>query len=376
MRCKTDLSQLQACLDGELDAFAKIELENHLQQCASCRQKLQQLKETQNLVNEKLTTYLDTLNTTGNALAWQRLNDTLSEPVKVPFWKGAKNMFVKRGIAAAAAIVVAAGVSLSFAPVRSAAANFLSIFRVEKMQTVNLSSADLNQIAKAVRQGSGMVKLGDLGQFQYMKNGTGGKISLAQAKEAVDFSLRQPSYLPAGFQLSSIDKAPGGSMSFSLDTTKTNRVIQGLGSTKLLPPQLNGQTFTVDVPAVISLTYGGADKFTLSQARTPELTAPGNASVNAIRDALLALPVLPPDLRNQLASINDWQHTFLVPNIDGSSQQVKVDGTQGVFISRPTSLRRETPVTNALVWENSGIVYALTGHFSQAEALEIANSLH
>ncbi len=125
-------------------------------------------------------------------------------------------------------------------------------------------------------------------------------------------------------------------MNFTLDTDKTNQVLKGLGSPKMLPAEMNGKTFSLVKPAIITARYEGAGSYiTLSQARSPELITPDTASSLAIRDALLALPFLPATLRNQLAAIDDWQHTFPVPNIKGSSQEVQVAGTRGVFIAAP-----------------------------------------
>lgn len=283
-------------------------------------------------------------------------------------------MFRKhRAAVCAAAIILSCAFSLSFAPVRSAAAQFLSIFRVNKVETVKLTPADLSKLQQAMREG-GKVTLADLGEVQYTKKSSSGTISAEEAKKSVDFNFRLPAYLPEGFALREIDRTAGGTAGFTLDTKKTNQVLKTLGGSTFLPDALNGNTFTLTLPVVLSAEYSGPGHLTVSQARSPELAAPGDTSVNAIRDALLSLPILPANLKNQLASINDWQHTFLVPDVNGSAREVSVDGSQGVFVSPPSGLEIANQ-TSALVWQKDGVVYAISGNLPLAQALEIANSL-
>jgi hypothetical protein len=161
-------------------------------------------------------------------------------------------------------------------------------------------------------------------------------------------------------------------MNLTLDTVNINKMIQSFGSDKLLPDDLNGKTFTVNIPAQVTAKYKGLENDTIivGQSRSPELIAPGS-DVLAIRDALLALPILPDNLRSQLASIDDWQHTIIVPNVDGSSQEVKVNGAEGVFISQPDG--SDTEDISCLVWQKDGVVYAVSGRLTMEQALDTAS---
>lgn len=286
-----------------------------------------------------------------------------------------------RGIAAAACFVLAVAVSLSFAPVRTLASNFLSIFRVNNFQTVTISSDDLSQIQQTLRAGAGKVTLGNLGQVEMTRTGANGGVTLAEAKQSVDFPLLLPQTLPSGYTLQGYQRIAGTTLNFTLDTQKTNDVLKSFGATTLLPDTLNGQTFTAQIPVVISAAYSGSGNLTISQTRSPQLTTASSADINTIRDAVLALPFLPENLRRQLGSINDWQHTFVVPNINGSSQNVTVAGSPGVFISAPQEAGKtqevnpKSAVRNALLWQTDGVVYAITGNFSLEQGLSIANSM-
>ncbi|MFA4886310.1 MAG: DUF4367 domain-containing protein, partial [Desulfotomaculaceae bacterium] len=73
-------------------------------------------------------------------------------------------------------------------------------------------------------------------------------------------------------------------------------------------------------------------------------------------------------------SINDWQHTFIVPNIGGSSQEVDVAGVQGVFIKTPQGEANGSEISS-LVWQKAGVVYTVSGNLTVEQALTIANSM-
>jgi len=60
-----------------------------------------------------------------------------------------------RKLAAAVAAVAFLGILLSFAPVRAVAAQFLTLFRVQKIETVGISAEDLNRIQRAFYDQSG-----------------------------------------------------------------------------------------------------------------------------------------------------------------------------------------------------------------------------
>ena len=292
-------------------------------------------------------------------------------------------MIKKRQIVAATvAAILTVAVLLSFGPVRAAAGRFLSVFRVSRFETVTLTPDDVARIEQVIREGVGSVEMGNLGKLEITTYGPGpsGLVSLEQAKAAVDFSLRLPSVVPAGFELQGLTARQGGTVSLTLDVSKANQILKGIGATKMLPANLDSQTFTLKMPVVVDAQYGSLDAGTgaihVLQARSPELDVPGDAAATAVRDAMLSLPFLPESLKRQLASVDDWQHTFLVPNVQGSTQMVKVDGVEGVFMTAPEQYRAEVGgAKNAVVWYKGGVVYAIIGTFSMEQGVAMADSM-
>jgi hypothetical protein len=376
MNCES--GSLQGFLDGELKDEKLAELLLHLKSCPECRKNLASLRENQAFTDQRLESYLNSTDSVSNIeQAWLQFKNKQAGKTNIGYnEKGGFKLLAKYRIQAVAAVVVLGlAVSLSFSSVRAAAGELLSIFRVEKIQTVDISPADMERIERALREGAGKVDLSNLGKIEFIGKSSKRLVTLQEATETVDFQLKLPAALPEGYKLQSLEADSVVKMNFTLDTDKTNAVLKGLGSPKLLPAELNGKTFSIIKPAIITAEYKGlGSSIILSQARSPELITPDAASSLAIRDALLALPFLPNNLRNQLAAIDDWQHTFPIPNIKGSSQEVRVAGTQGVLIAEPAGNTQNNLDYN-LIWQQNGVVYALSGDFTVEQALEIADSL-
>lgn len=380
MNC--EIGSLQGFLDGEVKGEASDKLILHLETCSECRKNLAILRENQTFTDRRLASYVNSLNSASNSAsnieqAWRQFTNKQAGYKNIGHYKKeVLNLLAKYRIQAVVAVVVLGlAVSLSFSSVRAAAGELLSIFRVEKVQTVDISPADMERIERALREGAGTVDLSNLGKIEFIGKPSKRLVTLQEATEAVDFQLKLPAALPEGYKLQSLEADSVEKMNFTLDTDKANAVLKGLGSQKLLPAELNGKTFSVIKPVIITAKYeGSGSSIILSQARSPELITPDAASSLAIRDALLALPFLPNNLRNQLAAIDDWQHTFPIPNIKGSSQDVRVAGTQGVFITGSSGNTQNNLYYN-LIWQQNGVVYALSGDFTVEQALRIADSL-
>ncbi|OPX91449.1 zf-HC2 domain-containing protein [Pelotomaculum sp. PtaB.Bin117] len=377
-----DTGALQAFLDGEVAGSKRAALEKHLTECSACRDALDQLKENQVFTDAKMAGYLRTLGQAGidAGNAWHRFsNGRIQRQNNVEVKKGVLQMLSRYRVAAtAASLVLAVAIALSFSSVRSVAGELLTVFRVEKVKTISIAPADLANIEKAIRSGAGQVDIENFGKLEFIGKQTTSKVSVEEAREAVDFQLKLPEPPPAGYRLQEVSLNSGGTLNLTLNTDNTNQVLKSLGSEKLLPDELNGKMFTVKVPAVVSARYAGSGDASVfvMQGRSPELAADG-ADVSTIRDALLALPFLPDSLRGQIASINDWQHTLLVPDVGGTTLDVNVAGAQGVFITPATDAKdsgSHSPY-NSLIWQKDGVVHAISGSLTLEQALDVASAM-
>ena len=393
-----DVGMLQAYLDQELDVSQRGEVETCLSICEECRRLLEELKDNNDFVVTRLETYaseVEAFDIQTNA-AWARLYGDL--PAKENRFKIREVLgFMKRyrlvAVAGVMALVLAA--SLSFSSVRSFAGEILTVFRVNKVQTININPQEIAKMKDAIEKGTGKVDIDNFGKVEFSGKNAVEEVSLEQAGQSVDFSVKLPSQLADDYSGPVLKKSSGGTANFTLDVDNINSLLSSLGSQKLLPKELDQKTFTLIMPVGIGAEYQAKDgtaKLFVGQSRSPEMSVPDGAPVNEIRDALLSVPVLPDSLKQQLYAVNDWQHTVLIPNIDGNSQEVTVDGEQGVFTTAPNhyenggdiserhmkgkALQRRGGNGSALIWQKDGVIYTIAGNeLTLDQALSIASSM-
>lgn len=355
-----DVGILQAYIDDQLDSVQWWEITRHLERCPNCRSKLDELRSNDLFVRECLTLFPDdipkTAPTDGRRLSVvpdggrKKLQQLLER--KFGFMQQYKKLVA---VAAMAATLFTA---FSFPAVRSMAGDFLTIFRVESVQTINISQADIRELEQAFREGAGKVDIENFGKIEITGKQEAVPVTMADAVEAVDFDLKLPE--PAGYTGPELHKLTGHAVKLTLDVDNINAMLQAMGGTQMLPAQLDGQSFTVDIPTGVMATYGSGDnKLFVAQSRSPEIKTSSGVDVNVIRDALLSLPALPDNLRKQLLAVNDWKHTLLIPNVDGSSREVTVNGTTGVHITSGDGAGAGQ--TQALVWQQNGVIYMVAG---------------
>ena len=293
-----------------------------------------------------------------------------------------------RNVAAVVAGLALVG-ALAFGPVRNAAASLLQIFRVQQVQTISLTQADLQSMQATLESGSGHIDLQSFGEA-WVDGATAEPktVTLEQAQAAVDFPILLPADQPTK---PVITLAPARTVRFKLNVAAVNEALTYYGSTQTLPSNLNDKTFSFSMPAIVMAQYGadaakpdlesgGPGVIYVGQARSPELTVPDGVDVAALRDLLINLPFLPENLRTQLAAIDKWQSTLIIPNIDGTARDVTIDGKPAVVYS-PESAARDArekvgplPDSTAVIWNDNGVVRAVGGPIDQMAAIALAES--
>ncbi|MDS1029736.1 zf-HC2 domain-containing protein [Bacillota bacterium LX-D] len=373
-----DLGTLQAYLDGELSVEERQQLEKHLQSCHLCREHFQELGDNAFFTQQLITNYGQEMNKANfdRKAAWQKIVSSQVKQInsaKLEKRKGVFQMFNKyrKWAAVAAGVAVLCG-SMSFSQVRSAAASFLNIFRVEKLQTVTLTAEDLSEVKNKL-DNKGTIKLKDFGKVKIANDYNSTEITLEKAQGEADFDLKffaENKVDPANI---SLRKESGNRIDFTLNVDKVNKLIESLGGKTLLPKELDQKTFSIVINEAYVMDYNSDEKgnrnyFNYVQTKSPEVLVPEGTNVEALRTALLALPFLPENIRQQLAGIKDWQHTLPIPNFEGNTKEVQVDGTQGVYLGRNSKWGQ-------LFWQKDGVLNILSGNLNMDEALELANGL-
>ena len=382
-----DEGTLQAYLDRELPGRKRWEIEAHIATCSRCAGLVARLQDASLLTDVGLTVLLREINKQGSsteaAWAWTRL--TRDERFGAPAdTKGVYTMLSSRLkialVPLAAAVAVA--VALSFAPVRTAMADFLNVFRVDKVNTITITEKDISELRKATNNG-GNVDIKNFGKIETSGFGRHApqETTLDGAKKAADFKLKLPENIE-GAGAPHFSAIQGTSTSLTLDVEKANGIIKSFGGKSLLPAGLDGKKFTMTTSAAIMANYPreNATPITIVQSKSPEFVFPAGVDPNVVRDVLLSLPILPDGIRQQLEKINDWQHTLPIPAVEGytKTEQVKVNGANGVFMTTDKVRNKRINGNNAntLIWQNNGIVYGISGeNMGLAQAQAIAASM-
>lgn len=249
--------------------------------------------------------------------------------------------------------VVAACVfgAMLFVPqVQSAIADGLSVFRVQKVESVEVDLAELEKMGRELHSQVGEIDLEQFGNLNIKEQGAIEEIKLTEADDKVPFALKYP----ANFDLKQNVQVMGATdADFSLKVNEVNEILKQLGSKSMLPEALEGENFNIYSTGNVSLTYAVDGKqVTLTQMQSPQITVPKNVNTNELRDLLIALPVVPEDIKSQLKNVRDIENTLLVPTDKNNKDNVvTIGGTQGVLHSNVHF--------NELIWLEDDVMYSL-----------------
>ncbi|MFZ5647676.1 MAG: zf-HC2 domain-containing protein [Bacillota bacterium] len=365
-----DEGRIQSYIDGELEGSEMDEIQEHLEICRECRVVYDRLLENDMLVRNSMAGFIASDRERFDAeKAWRKLKLENAAQEEIPKGKWQFDMMLKK-VATAAAAVALVGL-LAFSPVSGMASDFLTIFRVEKVKVISITPEEMAQMDKLMREGAGGVNIKNFGKIEVRGKQEEKPVTVEEAGKSIDFDLKIPAV--AGYSKPELKKLSGFSVTLTLDVNNVNSVLKSLGSGERLPDELNGKEFTLEVPPAIIADYSGAaGKIVLSQSRGPSVRTSAGVDVKAIRQALLSIPALPESLRRQLAAVDDWQHTAMIPLKSGQYTEVTVNGAGGVFIRGDGGQNS----AGVLVWQKNGVIYVLAGDSVKLDrALDIAGKM-
>ncbi|MDA8234641.1 MAG: zf-HC2 domain-containing protein [Clostridia bacterium] len=362
-----DEGMLLAYLDGEVEPKEEEAIKGHLVTCPKCRQTLAELKQNRAFTNDRLALY-------AQELSRQRTAGRNTG-------KGVSKIMSKYKKLVAAAAVAGLALSLSFEPVRAAAQDFLTLFRVEKVETVAIDLNQLNQMSRVFYEKSGQPGRVDIENFGTVSNNGKGFnkwVKLEEARKMADFELKTPQWLPFKPYPSDVHVSGAEEIYFKLKVKNINNLLAKMEAKTLLPEGLDGKTFTLVKPNLYSFNYQTNDpkdsrSVNIFQSRSPEIKVPADIDVLKLRQAILNLPMLPNELREQLASIEDWQNTLIIPDTKGETSKVTVNGVEGVMINHGGT--GAVGINHTLIIQRDGVVTVMGGNLPKNDLLKIAESM-
>lgn len=281
------------------------------------------------------------------------------------------------GLRAAAVLVLVAATFGAVAAIpagRSAAAEFLDLFRSERLAvvTVDPDSPGLRQSMQAL-QSIGTVDTDALSADDPDRVRT-----LAEASRQVGFQVRgaDPADLPRGTgDEPAIYVKPAQDVRFTFDREKASRFVAEHGRDGLdLPTEFDGASLTVRVPAAAFLAYPGPDgapEVIVAQAGQVRASTEGGVTLAEMRELLLSLPGLPDETVRQLRGISDWRTTLpvLVPVGKVNWERTTVNGADALTFSG------QGDVVNVVIWQRDDRIYGVGGPIGSGEVQRVAAGL-
>jgi hypothetical protein len=279
----------------------------------------------------------------------------------------------------------------------SAAASFLAQFRSQQVSAIEITPQSQADIVRS------MNALSNLGTVQVPGAAASGQpatvakqvaaesrtVTPAQAAQTVGFALAtpDPATLPAGLNgAPTVKVSPASQVRFTFDKARAQAYFQSTGHPEVsLPDKFNGAALSVSIPSAAIMSYGsgGTSKQELIVAEAGELVVDvqGNVSLPEMRDFLLGLPGLPPDVVSQLRQIQNWNDTLPIPvPVDHVNwQSTTINGRQGLL------LNDNSGVGSAAVWHadeqcrqpdaKRPCLYGVAGTLKAADLQRVADSL-
>ena len=421
MRC-ADEGLLRAFLDEELVGDERTTLAAHLDACPACTAQLTNLRAETSMVATALASWLpapapqqtDERDARAALLRFRTtIRDQARDEAVAPqgFIGRAKErvetMIARfntprlRPVFGTVALVAILGLVLTLSPVGSLADQLFKTFRVQQFQAITIHVPQMSGVPQPDQFTE--ITPEQAAQFQALlaplgtptTNATQESVrQVADQAAARDFlsghgsKLFAPGSVPAAYSgfAARYGVADPTSSTYTLNVQTAQQYIAFANSPELSalpwPQGVDQLTFGLDTPAAVATIYGdeatkqgfGILQMAVLDSDTPgagpELTLPVELDVNAFRAALLALPGLPQDTVAQLKAVQDWERTLIIPVPENAtSKNVKIKGNAGMVIVDGEG--RGTLV----LWQQDGMLFAVGGTLTEAEALAIANGL-
>jgi hypothetical protein len=333
----------------------------HVADCPSCLRALEAARSDARLVGAALASSVPV----DTDAAWARLSATTPAPARRPAaavarggrWRSA----VRRpAVAALSAVVLLTGAGVA------AANDWLQIFQTERVDPVEVTSAELVQIPD----------LSAYGDIEVVEGGDTEQVpDAATARERTGLDVPEVSVLPEGVTgepAYEVGNAVSATFTFSAEKAAQAAAAEG----EVLPPPpagLDGSSLRIDAgPGVAAFWTQPTGVPTLVAARVvaPTVYSSG-VPFETVRDYLLSLPGLPDGLADQLRDLSSDAATLPlpVPAELVSTSSADVGGSSATVLSSRDGLFA------AVVWVEDGVMTGVAGTLSADELLSVARDL-
>lgn len=265
----------------------------------------------------------------------------------------------------AAAVAAALVVTMSVQPVRALAAQWLSVFRTEKIATVQIDPTQLRPNEALRKLTPELVrKLGRVSGPEQPPHPA--PVTLAVAG-TIAGPLHQP-VLPAGLpqQPTGIQGVRSVEYQVQPDVDAINNWLHEQGMPVRLSSRLKGQTVRVVTPALVARSWedGHGKRLLLVEGTGLQVTGTAALDLKEVVDVLAQMAGVPADVVQQIKEIPDLGTTMVLPVTPKSGEPMRLNGNPAVYYAAPDGK------SGGLVWTSGGRVYAIGGTYTREELLK------
>lgn len=375
--------ELRAFYDEMLNATERDNVQQHLASCSRCMQKATAIRQR----GEHIQTVLSELEPQSMAelsspqLARKRFEIYRQQKKER---KMTRNPFSRRyrPAWAAAALTILVALALTVPPVRTLAADFLSLFRVQKIEFTPVNQAALPDEETLETVAPEIEQMFDE-NLAISIEGEHDIIDEATARDRAQFPIRLPE--SEEHKEARYEWTPPVHISMQIDLPRLKALFKELGYQDIdLPKALDGKTVEADFEGMLTAAYGDCEEppspeqtcITLVQMPSPTASVPGDFDVDQLGRVYLELLGMTEEEAITLSERIDWATTLVVPfphHVNLTYEPMSVDGVEGTLIHSESGYR---PMAEyLLIWVKDDIIYAVAGRGEHDEALTLINSL-
>jgi len=274
------------------------------------------------------------------------------------------------------ALIAVLALAFSLEPVRVAAGDFLSIFRVRQFAVIPMGPEQMERMEEINALLEQSFFLSEPIMLARPEPRT--VPSVEEASQAVGFAVRTPQYLPERFasvpRILVTDQVVG---QFKVDLELARSLLELVElDPALLPDSLNERPLELVIPAMAwqSWRYENRTGLDFAQGPSPTVDFPDDVDPAALATAALRLLGMDDREAQRLSQTIDWTTTLVlpIPTDIVSFREVSIDGTTGLLISEKYD---DWGSHSALMWQKGGIIYFLEGNLSMDALMDVAASI-
>jgi hypothetical protein len=297
--------------------------------------------------------------------AWQRLSqaaaaDAPSTVVPLPPRRRLRGALRSPAVAAAGVVALVAGASAA------AAADWLQVFRTERLEAVTITQADLVQLPDLTAYGT--VEVVAEPEVRVVADAE-------TAEQASGLEVLDVPDLPRGVDdRSTLSVGSQLRAEFTFSAEQAARAADEAGEELPPPPTgLDGSRFRLVAGPGVAQVWSadsGLPGLVVARAVAPTAFSSG-VPFDAARDYLLSLPGMPEEVATQLRgySADGTTLPLPVPADEATSSEADVGGAPA------TVLESRDGAFTAVVWVDDGVVTAVAGSLRTDEVLSVARDL-